>query len=191
MKKYFLALVVILIASIATGEESMFQKLSPGLTGAYYPNTGGLAFGLYAINYEVGNGFSGIYLRVYSNEKGKTKGTNLNDDAPFEWFDKQNKEIYKEFAWGGGPVLGYGKKKKLKLAPYLSLVERQEFIQYYSPVTGLYWYNGGDYESSAEIGLDVFYKINNLLGVGAGYSSLGGYSINLELDLRVELYDIF
>lgn len=185
MKK--MVLVIVLLTIVLTLNSMISDINYADIDGAfifgYSPVFNGFSVKLAFRNVTLSRRIQGFYMRVYSDTKGNPKGKDLEDEQPYIWFEKIDKNIYSTFALGFAPLCMVDKTtKRFRLAPFVGFWQKEYVQQYYSPKTGRYFHKEDRTKLRLEAGVEAMALIRKHIVVGAEYSvnSEFGLSVGVE-----------
>lgn len=190
MKIKYLALIIGLLMALnllnAANESSLKSSVNKlpdydkyGFMIGYAPTNNGFSAKIYGV--PLSNKFEArfSYFSYYLERKGEFKGGEF-DDAPLDFWEKEDKEIYRKQIMNLGSIYPLTKNRKLLLAYFVGIGYYQEFEQYKS-VYGNYWFENNENKVIADVGGELIGRIGFVnLGLGASLQEIYYLSLGVE-----------
>lgn len=185
MKKmlFVIVLLVLIFTLNSTVSNLNYADIDGAFIFGYSPVFNGFSVKLAFRNVTLSRRIQGFYMRIYSDSKGSPKGKNLEDDQPYIWFEKIDKNIYSTFALGFAPLCMVDKTtKRFRLAPFIGFWRKDYVQQYYSPETGWYWYKEDRSKLRLDAGIEAMALIRKHIVVGVEYSINSEYGLSVGVE---------
>lgn len=181
MKK--MLVIIVLLALTFTLSSINYSDIDGAFIFGYTPVFNGLSIKLAFRDVTLSRTVQGVYMRIYSDSKGRSKGKDLEDEQPYLWFEKVDKNINSTFALGFAPLCIVDKTtKRFRVAPFIGYWRKDYIQQYYSPTTGKDWYKEDRSKLRLDLGVEVLALIRKHLVVGVEYSINSEFGLSLGVE---------
>ncbi len=155
---------------------SGFEK--HGLMLSYGPTDKGISAKVYGLPNSREFKATLSYFSFYVERKGKFSGGEF-DDPPLDFWEKEDKDIYRKYIVNLGVTQGLTAKGGIFLAYYAGLGLSEEFHQYKSSY-GNYWFKNEN-KMIGDIGIELNGRLSVInFGIGFSYQSLYYLSAGFE-----------